>query len=235
MTKRFSRIGWVVIALALVLAALGSVAPLPASAAPSPQGVTPGTVVTLAGTPHIWIADDQGVLHWNGDTRALATQFVNWGSRLTMSLGQLQGMRRGDRWLSAGLLKDGDPIYLVKWESNESVPRLLHIQSIRDVEQFGIKRSNHGSFVIDRMAWEQQFGISASSLPRGVLTSAVQRPSVVALTDAWEENGLVLSINGTPHGCCWSWGDPDLVALSFTLENKTSSTLNFEVPLRSFS
>ena len=26
------------------------------------------------GTPHLWFADEHGVLHWGGDTRALAGQ-----------------------------------------------------------------------------------------------------------------------------------------------------------------
>ena len=30
-----------------------------------------GTVVALQGTPHLWIADEYGVLHWAGDTWAL--------------------------------------------------------------------------------------------------------------------------------------------------------------------
>lgn len=73
-----------------------------------------GAVVALQGTPHLWIADEQGTLPV------------------------------GDPWLSAGLLKDGDPIYLVKWESDWAQPRLLHIQSIADVELFGINDRNYG-------------------------------------------------------------------------------------------
>ena len=78
-----------------------------------------GTVVALRGTPHLWVADRQGVLHWAGDTRALADKYVRWGreSRVEVTLEQLRRLTRGDPWLSAGLLKDGDPIYLVKWET----------------------------------------------------------------------------------------------------------------------
>ena len=79
----------------------------------------------------------------------------------------------GDPWLSAGLLKDGDPIYLVKWETEWPLPQLLHIQSIKDVELFGIDGSNYGNFVIDRPAWEARYGIDAAGLQRGVLASAV--------------------------------------------------------------
>ena len=94
------------------------------------QGVfAHGAVVALQGTPHLWIADQQGILHWAGDTRALSGRHVRWDSRIEVALAQLQGLNRGDPWLSAGLLKDGDPIYLVKWETEWPQPRLFHIQS----------------------------------------------------------------------------------------------------------
>ena len=41
----------------------------------------------LQGTPHLWIADEQGTLHWGGDTRALAGKHVNWGDRTEVSPG----------------------------------------------------------------------------------------------------------------------------------------------------
>ena len=137
---------------------------------------THGTVVALQGTPHLWFADEHGVLHWGGDTRALAGKHIAWSNRVEVSLDQLRTLPVGDPWLSAGLLKDGDPIYLVKWETDWPQPQLLHIQSIKDVELFGINGSNYGNFVIDRPAWEQRYGISAAGLQRGVLASAVTGP-----------------------------------------------------------
>ncbi|HEU5318681.1 MAG TPA: hypothetical protein VFX49_21385 [Chloroflexota bacterium] len=132
----------------------------------------PGAVVQLQGTPHLWIADEAGVLHWGGDTRALQGRFVDWNNRIVVSLDALKALRRGDPYLSAGLLKDGDPIYLVKWETSESVPRLLHIQCIADVELFGIGESNYGLFVIDRADWEARFRIPVGTLQRAELASA---------------------------------------------------------------
>lgn len=132
-----------------------------------------GAVVALEGTPHLWIADAQGVLHWGGDTRALAGKHVNWNDRTGVSLAQLRALPVGDPWLSAGLLKDGDPIYLVKWESDWAQPRLLHIQSIADVELFGIDGSNYGRFVLDRATWEARYGMSAACLQRSALPAAV--------------------------------------------------------------
>ena len=137
------------------------------------QVFLPGTVVALEGTPHLWIADAQGVLHWGGDTRALAGRHINWNARVEVSLEGLRALPKGDPWLSAGLLKQGDPIYLVKWETDWPVPRLLHIQSIADVEIFGINETNYGNFVLDVPTWESRYGMSVASLQRAALPAAV--------------------------------------------------------------
>ena len=145
------------------------------------QGVfAHGAVVALQGTPHLWIADEQGVLHWAGDTRALAGRHVRWDNRIEVTLAQLQGLHRGDPWLSAGLLKDGDPIYLVKWETEWPQPQLFHIQSIADVELFVINASNYGNFVLDVATWEQRYGLSVASLPRATLPAATTPPAPTA-------------------------------------------------------
>lgn len=131
----------------------------------------PGAVVGLDGTPHLWIADQTGVLHWGGDTRALQGQLIDWNTRITVDLDTLKTLQLGDPWLSAGLLKDGTPIYLVKWETTDSVPRLLHIQCIHDVEVFGINTNNYGRFVLDRDQWEAKFGFPVSTLQKGELAT----------------------------------------------------------------
>lgn len=158
----------ILIVLASIVIAL---AVLPAAHAQ--QTFSHGAVVALEGTPHLWIADAQGVLHWGGDTRALAGKHVNWNDRTEVSVAQLRALPVGDPWLSAGLLKDGDPIYLVKWESDWARPQLLHIQSIADVELFGIDGSNYGRFVLDKATWEARYGMSAASLQRSALPAAV--------------------------------------------------------------
>ena len=149
----------------------------PALAAQAGGTITHGTVVALRGTPHLWIADADGVLHWGGDTRALAGRHINWNDRLEVSLSQLLDLERGDPWLSAGLLKDGDPIYLVKWETGWAEPQLLHIQSIADVEVFGIDSDNYGDFVRDRSAWESEYGFSVDDLSTSPLPPATPTPS----------------------------------------------------------
>ena len=162
------------LALVVTVSLIGGATPVQA------QGTfSHGTVVALQGTPHLWFADEQGVLHWGGDTRALTGRHITWNNRVEVSLERLHTLPVGDPWLTAGLLKDGDPIYLVKWESNWEQPQLLHIQSIEDVELFGINGSNYGNFVIERGAWEQRYGISAAGLQRGTLPAAITIPGVV--------------------------------------------------------
>ena len=139
-----------------------------------PATLAPGTVVALQGTPHLWIADAAGTLHWAGDTLALAGRFVNWNWRAEVHLATLRTLPRGDPWLSAGLLKDGDPVYLVKWERDWERPQLLHIQSLADVELFGINEHNYGNFVLDRAAWEAHYGLAMADLARGNLVPVVQ-------------------------------------------------------------
>ena len=146
------------------------------------QVFVPGAVVALEGTPHLWIADDQGVLHWGGDTRALSGRHINWNARTEVSLAGLRALPKGDPWLSAGLLKQGDPIYLVKWETEWAQPRLLHIQSIADVEIFGIDETNYGNFVLDVATWEARYGISVASLQRAELPAAVPSAATTPTT-----------------------------------------------------
>jgi hypothetical protein len=134
--------------------------------------VSPGSVVQLVGTPHLFIGDEANVLHWGGDTRGLAGKTINWANWCTVGLPQLLAMPRGDPWLSSGLPKIGEPIYLSKWEDIESQPRLLHIQSIADVELFGINEANYLKFVMDRPVWESVFGFRVSNLQIGPLASA---------------------------------------------------------------
>ena len=140
--------------------------------APALGNLTPGTVVALRGTPHLWIAEADGALHWVGDTRALSGRPVNWSSRLEVDLAQLRAARLGDPFLSAGLVRRNGPIYLAKWEQGQAQPTLLHIQTIADVEVFGINGSNYGQFVLEEPAWNQRFGFAAATLPAGELEPA---------------------------------------------------------------
>ena len=132
---------------------------------------SPGSVVKLTGTPHLYIVDTQGVLHWGGDTRALAGRTIQWGDQCELGLTALQQTRIGDPYLSSGLPAVGEPIYLSKWEDSEISPTLLHIQSIADLELFGIGTANYGSFVLERATYEQRYGFQIGTLRLGPLAS----------------------------------------------------------------
>ena len=128
-----------------------------------------GGFVALRGTPHLWFAGADGKIHWGGDTRALSDRHILWSHRREVDYYELLSLPIGDPWLSAGLLKDGDPIYLVKWETDWELPKLLHIQSIKDVEAFGINGSNYGHFVLDKEQWQNKYQLSADALERDIL------------------------------------------------------------------
>ena len=91
----------------IVLVAIGVlISTLVPARAVQAQGVfTHGTVVALQATPHLWIADQQGILHWAGDTRALAGKHVRWDSRIEVTLAQLQELRRQDLFAALALLR----------------------------------------------------------------------------------------------------------------------------------
>ena len=145
-------------------------------AAPNREVLADGTVLQLDGTPHLWVYADRA-LHWAGDTRALQGHIVEWGTRRTVTVFQLKSFTIGDPWLSTGLVKVGDPIYLPKWETDQSSPELLHIQNISDVELFGITSNNYGKMIFDQRTWESQTGVMLNNLTRSSLPSAV-KPSV---------------------------------------------------------
>src|SRR5205807_5933880 len=111
-----------------------------------------GMVAALNGSPHLWVLEG-GELHWAGDTRALTSRTLRWDSRCSADLAFFRQAVMGDPWLSTGLVKIGDPIYLAKWETGEAAPTLLHIQSIADVKLFGISSANYGRFVFERADW----------------------------------------------------------------------------------
>jgi hypothetical protein len=166
--------------LAVVLAVVPASVRAVGAADPSAD-LAAGEVVGLAATPHLWVADDSGVLHWAGDTRALAGRDVRWDERLDVPLDQLQRLPRGDPWLSAGLLQDGGAIYLVKWELEAPTPQLLRVRSIGDLELFGIGTENYGREVLDRASWEARYGVPVGDLPVGELAPAVAPPVPTAV------------------------------------------------------
>jgi hypothetical protein len=162
--------------------------------AAAPCTLSPGAVVSLAGTSHLWIVDQDAALHWAGDTRALNGRTINWAQQCTVDAAGLRRLPIGDPWLSAGLLKQGDDIYLVKWEQSEASPSLLHIQSITDVELFGINGNNYGRMVFDTPAWQTRYSMRADTLSRGELPPAIpRRPAPAVSAPAASSSGATIA------------------------------------------
>src|SRR5262245_46075333 len=178
------RAGAVAPLLALALA-LGAARPGVAAAAGPVGPFERGAVVALKGTPHLWFADEQGLLHWGGDTRALAGREIRWDRRTEVTLDELLTLPRGAPWLSAGLVQTGEPISFVKWETGAPAPSLLRVQSIGDVELFGIDGSNYNALVLEGGAWEAKTGLRVDALPRGELAPATG-DRAGARPDAWQ-------------------------------------------------
>jgi hypothetical protein len=134
---------------------------------------TPGAVVGVSGAPFLWVADEQGVLHLVGDTAALDGHVVDWSNASQVSLDQLRSSPIGDPWLSAGLVKMGDAIYVPRKSGSASAPALYHVQSAADLSLMGINGQNYGQLVRDATAWDRQFGLSSATLLRAELPAIV--------------------------------------------------------------
>lgn len=127
-----------------------------------------GEIVALQGTPHLWIMGADDRLHWAGDTRIISgpiADHLNWNV-YTVRLWQLERLPIGYPWLSFRFLKDGDPIYLVKWETWWDQPQLFHIQSIYDVQWIGVNESNYGAYILERPRWEAYYERSVAGWQR---------------------------------------------------------------------
>lgn len=155
--------------LSLLSALVVLVGTQPEASGQGQEVVEAGVAVALAGTPHVWVADGDGVLHWVGDARVLFERGVGGEARHEIGVEQLRAQRRGEPWLSAGLLKDGEMIYLPKWEgvAGHWALALHHIQSLADVELFGIDEGNYDRLVLDRADWEQRYGFALERLEDG--------------------------------------------------------------------
>lgn len=186
-----------------------------AAAAQAPYA--PGAVIGLQGAPHLFVVGDDGLLHWAGDTRALQGRWVVWSDRHDVTLAELQALPRDDPWLSAGLVKDGDPIYLVKWETTDVYPTLLHIQSIADVELFGINGSNYGYFVWERQDWEQAYQFSLEGTPRGQLQPIIGG-AVTPVPAPPEQTIIFVAGLGTAMSS-WSYKDTPFQGIHNALAN----------------
>jgi hypothetical protein len=190
-TRRWVGRGALVVALAAAvgLGVFGwpgaAVRPAAAQTGVGPIGVGPfakGAVVALRGTPHTWVADEWGTLHWAGDTRATANRDVSGSSRVEVALEQLRTLPRGEPWLSTAFVQLGDAIYHARWDTPATAPTLLRVASIADLRLFGAEGADYARVVLDRAAWEQKSGQNVDRLTRGDLP-----PTGAAAVDPWSQ------------------------------------------------
>jgi hypothetical protein len=135
--------------------------------APAAGGRLPhGTVLLLRGTPHYWVADEAGVLHWAIDTRALAGRYVRWDDQREVTLPELERLPRGAPWLSAPLsfVRAAGRLYVVRWEAGLRWPVLLPAPSVEALAPFGISAEDVAAYGADRQTWERQFELSLDAL-----------------------------------------------------------------------
>lgn len=132
--------------------------------------VSAGMPVRLAGTPHVWVADEHGVLHWASDLRALAGKTVDWPNQRDHSIDELRGLPIGDPWLSAPLLKRGETIYVPHWEPGVSVPTLLLVESPAHLALIGISAANYQTLVVEEALWRDRVGVAPEDLTEGPLS-----------------------------------------------------------------
>lgn len=148
---------------ALALAAtfsLGFAAAAPAAAAE----LTPGAVIALAGTEHLWVVDGQGVAHLAGDAPSLAGRAVNWNARTEVTLAELRAAPRGTPWLTTPLVRIGEAIYLPSFGANGQTPILQHVKSPDDLALLGVTGSTYGDLVMDKTTWEARYGFATEAL-----------------------------------------------------------------------
>jgi hypothetical protein len=183
--------------VALAALAASTMGAISVAAAPVSVRPTPGQVVAVSGTPNLWIADSQGVLHFASDPVALAGQSVDWQSRVDLTADELETLSVGAPWLSMALVRIGDQIYVPQWDprTNASAPTLRHIQTTDDLTMLGVGAGNYQEIVLDEATWEQRYGLSIDEVAFGgdlvlTLPPAAIAPEPEASTESAADSGV---------------------------------------------
>jgi hypothetical protein len=137
---------------------------LPAGAASSGAALTPGEVLALQGTDHLWVVDDQGVAHLAADATALAGKQVDFATRQDETLAELEATPRGAPWLSADFVRIEGEVYLPTFPVPGGPPLMLHVQSAGDLALLGVTADNMDQLVLDPDAWQQRYGMDPTKL-----------------------------------------------------------------------
>jgi hypothetical protein len=119
------------------------------SASPAPA-LPRGTLVSLQGTPHVWVADQQGALHWVGDLNGMVRHLAEERDAASPTLDpsdfvieavqhyfdiipawtleQLRAATPAEPWLTYEFVRLDGSIYLVRREIGRRGPLLLRVQ-----------------------------------------------------------------------------------------------------------
>ena len=146
-------------------------------------GLPHGTVVLLQGTPHFWVADETGTLHWASDTRVLVGRYVRWQAVREVTPEALQALPRGEAWLPSpvAFVRAGDRLYLVRWDAGLRWPALLRVPSVEALRFFGITPEAVAARSIDRESWERLQGLPLEDLAADLTPVAPLAPAPTPL------------------------------------------------------
>jgi hypothetical protein len=129
--------------------------------------LTHGTIVIVRDTPHFWVADERGVLHWVSGTRALVGRYARWDAQRIVSAAELERFPRGEPWLLApvGFVGgDGAELHVVTWHSGVTWPTLLRAPGLDALRPFGITAEHIQRHSTDRRTWERLLGLTVEDV-----------------------------------------------------------------------
>ena len=158
---------------------------------PAPRAATPlphGTLVLVRDTPHFWVADEQGVLHWANGTRALVGRYVRWSDQRTVSTAELEQLPRGEPWLLLPLsfVRTGGPeLYVMVWQGGVTWPALLRVSSVEALRPFGVTPEHVERLGTDVRTWERLHELSVEA----VATDLVPPSAAAGAPRAWWTEG----------------------------------------------
>lgn len=153
-----------------------------AGAAPAPAAGQ-RLLYTIRGTPHTWLADEHGTLHWVGDSIALARAIYtsreytledpldpalrrSLGAPMALGYEQMLGAPRGEPLLSTAFVEVAGAVYYPRWETFDADPVLLRLASPDDLSVFGVTPASRDRLVLSASAWEQRYGRALDELER---------------------------------------------------------------------
>ena len=146
-----------------------------------------GTLVLVRNTPHFWVADEQGVLHWASGTRALVGRYVRWSDQRAVSAAELEQLPRGEPWLLSPISfvrTDGSELYAMVWQSGVTWPALLSAPGIEALGPFGITPEHIARFSTDVRSWERLYGLPVEEVAAELTPLSA---SAAALRAWWSE------------------------------------------------